>query len=1093
MLCGLPYTRKRNENRGTSLADDAVIEEPEPAIPVPRRRRTWLRVGGGAAAIGAALLGGLWIERKPIAIHFIAQALRDKGVAATYDITRIGPRTQRIEHLVLGDPARPDLTADWIEVDLGYGLSGVRVAGLRTGHVAVNARYHEGRLDLGQLDRLIPKGGGGKTELPDIDAAFKSVAVRLKTDGGMLDLALNGAGNLRSGFLGALSAGGPKLALGGCTIDALSARTSVASSGGRMQFKGPVSANAVACGDRRFLLAAPRIDADLRTDPALAKINGAFALSAAGMRQGERMLARLSGLVTADGSLDELHGSAALAAAGASLGVAEVAEIKLGGNYAVRPQGKDQDYSYAASLTAKDVRPAATVAWNRLVEPVAGTPVEPLARKLVAALRDAASANSLSVGGRVSGEGGAMQLLVNGMQFASASGAHVAMQPDSKFSLLLPKGTWTLDGGLEMRGGGLPEGRLAMAARPEGGFGGMLTMADYRAGSARLAMKPLRFVRSANGTFRVNTAFLIDGPLGSGSVTGLQAPLDLTLAANGKVTVPRDCVAISWAAMRISTLALDPARLNLCGLGGAQMRLDDTSLHGRMGESPFRLALQSARLDAQSLRFDLTGVDTRIGAGENPVLLSAATLSGAVGKGGALAGTFDKGSAVIATVPLNLSAIAGQWTFKDAVLAVDGGLRVSDRQADPGVSDRFNPLDMKAGHLTLANGRITADGMLVHPDRKVNVATIRIDHDLGSGIGQADFALAGLRFGSAIQPQELTPMAQGVVQLVQGPLEGSGSIRWSSEGVTSSTGTFSTPGIDFAGAFGPVQGLATTIHFTDLLNLTTAPHQRLTVRKVSPGVDVFDGVIDYALLSKDAARIEGGRWPFSGGTLELLPATLNLDSRQPRQFTFRVVGLDAAAFVNTLQLENLNVRGTLDGLLPMIFDTSGGRIEGGLLVARQQGLPPLVLASPADPLPSCDVTRQGGSLAYVGAVSNAQLGTMGSYAFDALKHFDYRCLVVRLDGALDGEFVTQIRLNGINQSADAKHSWLVRPFLKLPIIFNLRIEAPFRELLGAYTNIYTANAEQFSKLIENEKAKRANDALAVQPAESENKTEGNVK
>jgi len=156
-------------------------------------------------------------------------------------------------------------------------------------------------------------------------------------------------------------------------------------------------------------------------------------------------------------------------------------------------------------------------------------------------------------------------------------------------------------------------------------------------------------------------------------------------------------------------------------------------------------------------------------------------------------------------------------------------------------------------------------------------------------------------------------------------------------------------------------------------------------------------------------------------------------------------------------------------------------------------LPPLVLASPADPLPSCDVTRQGGSLAYVGAVSNAQLGTMGSYAFDALKHFDYRCLVVRLDGALDGEFVTQIRLNGINQSADAKHSWLVRPFLKLPIIFNLRIEAPFRELLGAYTNIYTANAEQFSKLIENEKAKRANDTLAVQPAESENKTEGNVK
>ncbi len=99
---------------------------------------------------------------------------------------------------------------------------------------------------------------------------------------------------------------------------------------------------------------------------------------------------------------------------------------------------------------------------------------------------------------------------------------------------------------------------------------------------------------------------------------------------------------------------------------------------------------------------------------------------------------------------------------------------------------------------------------------------------------------------------------------------------------------------------------------------------------------------------------------------------------------------------------------------------------------------------------------------------------------------------MRLDGALDGEFVTQIKLNGINQGVDTKHSWLVRPFLKLPIIFNIRIEAPFRKLLGDYRRL-SDPSELFRQELEKLRADRAKSALAVQPADSENKTEGNRK
>lgn len=1086
-----------------------MVDDPDIAIgrPARSRRRALLGIAVGATGLVALLGGGLWLARKPIALHFIAQALRERNVAATYDIVRIGPRTQRLERLVLGNPAHPDLTADWIEVDLGYSLSGVRVTGVRTGTVAVNARYHDGRLDLGNIDKLMPKSGG-EAALPDIAAKLKAVKLHLVTDNGPVDFALNGVGNLRSGFAGDLGAAAPRLTFGDCTVNASAAQAKIATDGGKVQLKGPLAVRDMACSGRRLALVAPRIDADLRTDLALSDMTGAFVLSAAHIQLGDRSATKLSGLVTAKGSSAELRGSASLAAAQSALGMATTGAIKLGGDYALRPSPKDQDYSYAGTLTAEEIRPASQAAYGQIEAQAAGTPLEPLAKKLTGALRSASRANRLTASGRLSGEGRAMQLLLNGADFSAASGARIAMRDGSRFTLSLPKGDWTLDGSMESGGGGLPETRLAVARRPDGGLSGTLEPFDYRAGPARLALTAVRFLRSVRGDLRINTGVTLDGPIGAGGVTGLQAPVDVAIAANGAIRLPRDCVPVRWASLRIATAAFDPAKLDLCGLGGAQLRVVNPVLGGKIGDSPLAIAAKDARFAVQSSRFDLVGLDARIGGGPNPVLLHAGTFGGSLGKGGNLSGTLADGTALIGTVPLNLSAIAGDWQLIDGALALNGTLRVADiedglpdprpENPDQKKTGRFYPVAVADAKLRLADGRIDANGTLValgpvtDPIR-VPFARIAIGHDLSSGTGQADFALVDLRFrDGVIQPQDLTLMAQGIVQLAEGSVEGSGTIRWSPEGVTASTGTFSTRDMDFAGAFGPVKGFTTTIRFTDLLGLKTAPHQRITVRQVSPGVDVFDGVIDYALLSNEQAQIEGGRWPFSGGTLELLPATLNLDAREPRSMSFRLVGMDAAAFVNALQLQNIDVHGTLDGLLPMVFDATEARIDSGVLIARQKGMLPLVLSSPADPLPVCDNARQGGSLAYVGAVSNAQLGTMGKFAFDALKHFDYRCLVVRLDGALDGEFVTQIKLNGINQGADTKHSWLVRPFLKLPIIFNIRIEAPFRKLLGDYRRLSDPN-ELFRQELEKLRADKTKSGLAVQPADSENKTEGNAK
>ena len=220
--------------------------------------------------------------------------------------------------------------------------------------------------------------------------------------------------------------------------------------------------------------------------------------------------------------------------------------------------------------------------------------------------------------------------------------------------------------------------------------------------------------------------------------------------------------------------------------------------------------------------------------------------------------------------------------------------------------------------------------------------------------------------------------------------------------------------------------LAGTIDFSDLLGLATPPHQEVTIAEVNPGVAVSNGVAHYQLLGGQRVAVEEARWPFAGGTLTLEPTLLSFAQSAERHLTFRVKGLDAAAFVQQLAFPNMSATGTFDGVLPMIFDQSGGRIEHGELVARPGG----------------------GSLAYIGELSNAQLGTAGKLAFDALKAIRYHSLAIGLDGRLDGEIISSVKFDGVRQ-ATGDQALAARLIRDLPFRFNIQIRAPFRSLLGS--------------------------------------------
>ena len=574
-----------------------------------------------------------------------------------------------------------------------------------------------------------------------------------------------------------------------------------------------------------------------------------------------------------------------------------------------------------------------------------------------------------------------------------------------------------LAGQVQISGGGFPVTSLII----QDGRGTAI-VAPISAGGSRLALTPVKLTfnegrRGFGKGLSVETVATIDGPFAGGIVRGLQVPLGLR---GGQMAL--GCLPVAFKSLSLSGLDLSPAKINVCVEGG-DARIGATRLAGRLGSSPITLSAQSARFAVANGGFGVDGLAVRLANGAEPTLLDVPKLSGSF-SGGRASGRYSGGSGRIGAVPLLLSEAAGDWAFANGAFTTKAALKIADAAPDY----RFNPVRSNDFALRLVNGRITGGGMLIAPKSGISLAQVSITHSLDRSSGQAILDVPGLRFGQALQPEELTPITLGVIANVQGSVMGRGEINWTPKGVTSS-GAFRTDGMDMAAAFGPVQGLSGEIRLSDLLGLETPPGQYVRINAINPGIAVLDGEIRYQLLPGLRTQIEGGRWPFAGGLLILEPTILDLNQAAERRLTFRVEGLDIARFIAAMEFENIAATGTFDGTLPMIFDASGGRIEGGRLVAQS-----------------------GGTLSYVGEISNENLGMMGRFAFDALKSIKYDRLSVDLEGAIDGDVITRIKFAGVNQAplsgvrAKLPIPIKVTGLTNIPFIFNVTITAKFRQL-----------------------------------------------
>jgi hypothetical protein len=1000
---------------------------------MPLRRPRWAVVIWGFVLLILLIVVIVWLSRIRIATDLLERELQERGVRATYRVTQIGLRTQRIEDLVLGDPNNPDLTARWVELDVALGWPEPRVRLITARGVRLKGRIVEGKLRMGELDKLLPPPTGRPFRLPNQRIDLADAQMRLDTPVGQVGLSIEGRGNLAYSFEGRIAAVSRRLTPGNCLLDAPRAVFAVATKDEEPSFRGPLRADRVRCGG--VDLERPEFALRTTLEPALDGWRGDAGVRAARLSSGGNSFSEIGGRIAYDGTAEQTRGTLDLAAAGAAVGEYRAGRSRIEGRYAVSPNSGN--ISLLADVSAKGLSAAGAAELaevETLLASADGTPIDPIGDALAAALRRAGQAFDAAASLRFVRGRNYQAARIERLDALSRSGARLLLTGEDGLTYYWPSDSSRLDAEFALAGGGFPAMRFSLSQpRGSGELSGVGGIAPMAAGGARLELSPIRFVAGRNRT-SIETTALLSGPFNDGRVEGLLVPISGTLA-NGGFAFGERCTNISFRSLRAAGLTLGATRLPLCPTGralvwrnprgplqaGASIR--QPRIVGRLGRSPVSFAADQVRLSLAEPGFTSSGVAIRLGNPDTVNRLDLATLSGRFNEAGVI-GRFGGGSGKLANVPLLSSGMAGEWSVQRGDLAVAGSMTVADEQ-DP---SRFYPLAANDFRLTLRDNVIDAASWLHDPETGTRVARTTITHALATGRGRADLDVPGITFDAGYQPEELTRLTTGLIAIVRGTVTGRGLIAWGPEGTTS-TGTFSTVKMDLAAPFGPVTGLTTRIDFTDLLGLVSAPGQLAEVDRIQAGIDVFDGRIRYQIQRDLKMRVEEGRWPFAGGDLLLQDTVLDFSQPSTKRLVFEVTGLQAADFIQQMEFSNIAATGTFDGTIPMEFSQSGGRIVGGRLVARPEG----------------------GTLSYIGELSDKELGAYGKLAFDALKSLRYSKLVIDLDGALEGEFLARIELDGVATNTPRPGGIAGRVFsqlAKIPFEFNINIRGPFRALLA---------------------------------------------
>lgn len=1008
-------------------------------VPVGRSRWRRKRVLAPAGIVAFVLLalGAAWLSRERIAGRVIENQLRAYNLPATYRIARIGTRRQVLENLVIGDPARPDLTADRLEMRIRYRLGTPQIGRITLINPRIYGRWTGNRVSFGSLDRLIYRDSGKPPRLPEIELAIRDGRALIRTPYGPIGARIDGEGLVSDGFAGTVAVAAPALSSAGCRAEDASLYGKVATRAGEPRFTGPLRLASFACPGRQLLLSRTEAELAVSSDRTFATLTGRAAITAGPLRYGAYGANGAELALRGNwkkGLFDARH---TLALRGVATPQAGAALVTLEGS--LRASDGFARVEARSSVEGNGLRPgpAFARALGQLARSGEGTLIAPLARRFAGALTRQARGSSIAADVTLRHSQGTSSVMIPKAEVTGGGGARI-LSLSRVEARIGGGGAQRLAGNVATGGPDMPEITGRMERSSTGGTIFRLTMQPYRAGTSSIAISRLSVAQAADGAFGFAGQVTASGPLPGGATRALALPISGRWAPGGVLALWRECIDVAFDRLALASLTLERRGLTLCPSPGRAIlesgprglriaagapRLD---LAGAFGRTPIRLTSGPVGLAYPGV---VKARSIAIALGP-PATASRFTISNLEAKLGGrdLAGRFAGADVRLARVPLDLREASGNWRYRGGTLTLsEGAFRLVDRSADA----RFEPLVARGGTLRLSDNVITAGALLRNPATDRVVTEVDLVHNLSTARGHANLSVPGVLFDRRLQPETLSRRALGVIANARGTVTGSGRIDWSAAGVTS-TGDFSSDGLDFAAAFGPVRGARGTVRFSDLIGLTTAPGQTVQVASVNPGIEVTDGEFTFQLRGGTLLAVEGGSWPFMGGRLILKNVDLNFGVEEARRYEFEIVGLDAAAFIARFDLPNISATGRFDGTVPIVFDANGnGRIEGGLLTSR----PP------------------GGNVSYVGDLTYKDLTPIANFAFDALRSLDYTRMTIAMNGSLTGEIVTNVNIDQVKQGEGARRNIVTRALARLPIQFKINVRAPFYQLISSFKSL----------------------------------------
>ncbi|MEZ6030786.1 MAG: YdbH domain-containing protein [Hyphomonadaceae bacterium] len=615
--------------------------------------------------------------------------------------------------------------------------------------------------------------------------------------------------------------------------------------------------------------------------------------------------------------------------------------------------------------------------------------------------------------------------LVDKVTLQAASGLAMQLAPrDGQTEIAgyssLDDGSWRGAGDLRLSGGGFPALHLAID-RAELGRGsialeGALALAPWKIGGDSIAidlsgltLQADRAAGSASGGLKVS----LEGGLGGGKWKGVHADSRVSASWTGDHFIANapDGARIAWAEAVYGDTRFGAGQIYYAPTGPLAEGAGD-SLAGRGALSEMSVPVSASGFTAETTlgatainwntassgfhaAFDMQPSTVDLKLDQEAIAIAMDDIKGdlELRRGWKVAGAVSGG--VVHSSAAVLSDLSGKFDLAGVGDQISGSLSdvtTKIRDALEGNEKRYEEASFTGG-AKLALGIVDFNGRVTLADPGVQIAQISGRHSLGDNTGSLTFDRTPLIFARrSFQPYHLSPLLLGPAG-VTGRVDIAGGASWGNDELKAHA-TLDLRKVGFvlasAGAF---EGVSGHVEVSDLLAMKSEPGQRLTIDKVTLGLPIENGVIDFQLIGSQAIRLQSAEWPFVGGFIRVKPTDFAFASTAENVVVAQAVDWDLASLVKRFEIPDLKLQGKVRGDFPVVFSAGSAEIDNAVLAASGPG-----------------VIQYASSATDAAAQSEPTTGMV----MDALKDFRFEVLKIGLDGNLAGAMILTLDMLGRN-------------------------------------------------------------------------------